>query len=296
MKFVITGSIGNISKPLGKMLIGADHDVSIITSNIEKIREIENLGAKALVGSVADETFLTNAFQGADAIYTMIPPKMDAVDWKQFIYQIADTYANAIIASGVKRIVNLSSIGAHLATGAGLISVYHHCEQKLNKLGSVEITHLRPGSFYYNFFGNVNMIKHMGVIGNNYAVPALPLTHPMDIASAAFDELSATSRSGKNVRYVVSDELSTDEIARILGTAVGKPELQWIRFSDEDALNGMIQAGLSPDVSKKLVEMGQAVQRGDSVSDYNLNKPKLSPSKFVDFANQEFAPAYKTVQ
>ena len=295
MKFVITGSTGNISKTLSEKLIDAGHDVSVITSSKEKIKDIEALGATALVGSVEDESFLTSAFVGADAVYTMIPPKTDSINWQAFIHHVGNTYVKAIIASGVKRVVNLSSIGAHLASGGGLTSLYHYCEQELNKLEGVAVTHLRPGSFYYNFFGNIGMIKHMGIIGNNYADQVLPLTHPRDIAAAAFQEL-VTYSTGINIRYVVSDELSTSEIAKILGGAIGKPDLQWIKFEDEDALNGMIQAGLSPDVSKNLVEMGQAVQRGDSVSDYKLHKPVLGESKFEDFANNEFAPAYNNAQ
>ncbi len=292
MKYIITGSTGNISKPLTAMLLKAGHQVSVITSNIEKEKEIEATGAKALIGSVEDAAFLTTAFQGADAVYTMIPPKMDAPDWKDFIYRVGDSYTTAIKSSGIKKAVNLSSIGAHLATGGGLTSLYYHVEQELNKLENLNLVHLRPGSFYYNFFGNIGMIKHMGIIGNNYADRVVPLTHPKDIAAAAFEELTDLQSPGRKVRYVVSDELSTDEIARVLGEAIGKPGLPWVKFKDEDALNGMIQAGLTPDVAKKLVEMGQAVQSGESVADYILHKPVFSPTRLEEFA-KEFAIAYE---
>jgi uncharacterized protein YbjT (DUF2867 family) len=291
MKFIITGSTGNISKPLSTLLIEAGNEVSIITSNKEKTNEIEGLGAKALVGSVEDADFLTEAFQGADAVYTMIPPNMESANWQAFIYGVGDNYAKAIKAAGIKKAVNLSSIGAHLPQGGGLTSLYYHVEQELNKLDNAAIVHLRPGSFYYNFFGNIDMIKHMGVIGNNYTADILPLTHPKDIATAAFEELSALNFTAKRVRYVVSDELSTDEIAKTLGEAIGKPGLQWVKFADGDVLNGMLQAGLTPDVAEKLVEMGQGVQNGNGLADYFQHKPMLSPNKFKAFA-QEFAAAY----
>ena len=98
----------------------------------------------------------------------MIPPKMDAENWKEYIYHVGDNYVKAIQASGVKKVVNLSSIGAHIDKDGGLLSLYNHVQQEFNKLTDVDVVHLRPGSFYNNFFGNIGMIKHMGIIGNNY--------------------------------------------------------------------------------------------------------------------------------
>ena len=63
MKITITGSLGNISKPLAKQLIGAGHQVTIISSKADKKAEIEALGATAAIGLVSDAAFLTKALQ-----------------------------------------------------------------------------------------------------------------------------------------------------------------------------------------------------------------------------------------
>ena len=63
--YVITGSIGHISKPIIEGLVKAGNTVRVITSNSERTAEIEKLGARALVGKVQDATFITNAFNGA---------------------------------------------------------------------------------------------------------------------------------------------------------------------------------------------------------------------------------------
>src|SRR5580658_2402046 len=67
MKITVTGSLGNISKPLAKQLIAAGHQVTIVSSNADKTADIEALGATAAIGSIADTVFLTKAFTGADA-------------------------------------------------------------------------------------------------------------------------------------------------------------------------------------------------------------------------------------
>ncbi len=60
MKIIITGSLGNISKPLSQELVAKRHDVTIISSKADRQQEIEALGAKAAVGSVEDVGFLKN--------------------------------------------------------------------------------------------------------------------------------------------------------------------------------------------------------------------------------------------
>jgi uncharacterized protein YbjT (DUF2867 family) len=58
MKITITGSLGNISKPLTKELVQKGHTVTVISSNAERQKEIEALGAKAAIGSMGDVNFL----------------------------------------------------------------------------------------------------------------------------------------------------------------------------------------------------------------------------------------------
>ena len=62
MKYVVTGSLGHISKPLTESLVKAGHQVTVVTSKQENAAKIEALGAHAAVGSVEDVAFLTNTF------------------------------------------------------------------------------------------------------------------------------------------------------------------------------------------------------------------------------------------
>ncbi|MBA4196047.1 MAG: NAD-dependent dehydratase [Chitinophaga sp.] len=286
MKYVITGSIGHISKPITENLVKAGHDVTVITSKEANKAAVEALGAKAAIGSVEDVTFLTNTFTGADAVYTMVPPNFAATAWKEWIAGIGNNYATAIKNAGVKKVVNLSSVGAHLAEGCGPVSGVHFVEKALNALDGVDVKHLRPAFFYYNFFANIGMIQHMNIIGGNYGGTdtLLVLVEPYDIAEVATEELLNLNFTGSSIRYIASDERTTGDVAKVLGAAIGKPELPWIGFSDEDALNGMKQAGLSEEVAKNYVEMGATLRNGTMIEDYLKHKPVLSQTKLEDFA------------
>lgn len=294
MKITITGSLGNISKPLAETLIKAGHEVTIISSDENKKAAIETLGAKAAIGSVEDGDFLTETFSGKDAIYTMVPPNYGARDVRGFIAGVGKKYAAAIKASGVEKVVNLSSIGAHLDGGTGPIAGLHDTETAYAELDGVAVKHLRPAYFYINFLANIDMVKHAGILGSNYsAATPVVLVHPLDIAAAAAEEFE-NGFSGQSIRYVASDESTAGEVAKVLGAAVGKPELPWVEFSDADALQGMIAAGLPEPMAKSYVEMGDAARSQKLYGHYFDNRPaSFGKIKLADFA-EEFAKAYNS--
>ncbi|HEU4901751.1 MAG TPA: NAD(P)H-binding protein [Flavisolibacter sp.] len=294
MKYVITGGAGNISKPLAEKLIAAGHEVTIVGRNPQHLKPLTDKGASAAIGSVEDVAFLTQTFTGADAVYTMVPPTMTAPDWKAYIGQIGKNYAAAIKAAGVKYVVNLSSIGAHMPEGAGPVSGLYRGEQALNELADVNIVHLRPSYFYTNLLANIPMVKGMNILGSNIskATDKIILTHPDDIADVAADELLNLRFTGHSVRNIASDERTGVEVAKALGAAVGKPDLPYVEFNDDDTLNGLKSAGLPEEVAKNYTEMGHALRTGAMVEDYYKNPPpQLGKTKLEAFARQ-FAAAY----
>ncbi len=291
MKYAITGSLGNISKPIAESLLKAGHEVTIITSNHKNESAIKTLGAKPAVGWLEDVKFLNETFKDHDAVYTMIPPKYDADNWKSWIVGIGKNYATAIKDAGIEYVVNLSSWGAHMPDGAGPISGLHYVEAALNELEEVSVIHLRPGSFYTNLFAQISMIKNAGIMGANYGEDAIGMVHPKDIAKVAAEELLNMKFSGKSVRYIAGDEKTGADTAKVLGDAINKPGLQWIVFSDEQFYDGAIKAGLPEEVAKNYTEMGKALRTGEIGEDYNKHKPKLSDIRLEDFA-KEFEGAF----
>jgi len=297
MKITLTGSLGNISKPLAEILTSAGHEVTIISSNSSKKTEIEALGAKAAIGSIGDIPFLTKSFKGADVVYTMVPYNFEVHNYRQYVAGIGNNYAAAIKASGVKRVVNLSSIGAHLENGTGPITGLHDVEQILNQLDNVAVKHLRPAIFYVNFFFDIALIKSQNIMGNNYGKETrLVLVHPRDIAVVAASELQQ-SFTGKSCRYVASEERNIADIVKILGSAIGKPELPWVQFTNEQTFAGMTASGIMPPTIANLyVELGTAIDKGILWEDYDKNKPETAGKiKLVDFAKETFAPAYNSL-
>jgi len=292
MKIIVTGSLGHIGKPLTEELVQKGHTVKVVSSKPEKQKNIEALGATAAIGKVEDPDFLTNIFTGADIAYTMLPPANSYFDpnfdLMKYTRSIGNNYAKAIQQSGVKRVIHLSSIGAHLEKGSGLILYHRVAEDILNKLSDVDITFMRPVGFYYNLYSFLSVIKNQGFIAANYgADDNLVWVSPIDIANAIGKEIETPAVSRKII-YVASDELTGNETATILGTAIGKPDLKWILLSNEQWQSGLEAAGMNPAIAGGFIEMFAAQHSGLLMEDYYRNRPVPGKVKMKDFA-KEFA-------
>lgn len=297
MKIVITGSLGNISKPLTTELIKKGHLVTVISSSPERKQEIEALGATAAIGTMENVDFLSEAFKQADVVYCMITNDNKLFfdpnfDLEEYYSQIGNNYKRAIEVSGVKRVIYLSTNGAHTNVGNGNLRIHYNVENILRQLpNNVSITFIRAGGFYYHLLSFIPVIKTKDIIESNYGGNDVVLwVSPLDIATSIAEEIEAAS-TGRNIRYVVSDELSGNDVAGILGESIGKPDLKWELISDEQVLDGMIKIGMNPDIAKGFVEMFSSIHTGELYVEYYRNRPVLGKTKVKDFAAQ-FAKAY----
>jgi len=298
MNIVITGSLGNIGKPLTAELVQKGHSVTVISSKSERQKDIEALGAKATIGSMTDADFLTETFKEADIVYLMeawegIGSIFDKdVDFIAGFHTIGNNYKQAVLASGVKNIVHLSSIGAHGATGYGTLSVHYDVEAILKQLpDDVSIKFMRPVGFYTNLFRSMQNIKEKGAIISNYGGDKKePWVSPLDIASAIVEEMELPF-DGRKISYIASDEVSPNEVAKILGKAIGNPDLKWLEISDEQMLEGMLAMGVNTKIANGMVAMQASQRSGLLFEDFYRNKPTLGKVKLTDFAKQ-FALAY----
>lgn len=296
MKIVLTGGAGHITAPAATALLAKGHAVTVIGRNAANLQNLVHAGAVAAVGHAEDPEFLTAAFQGADAVYLMIPPAASpAGSWRDSQDRITEAYREALVNSGVQRVVALSSIGAHLGGGTGPVDGVAWLEQQLSTLSHLDYTFLRPSFFYYNLFSQIPLIRSAGIMGGNYmgGDEPLVLTHTSDIASVLVEELESRSKAGMPVRYIAGDERPTSEIAAVLGAAIGQPGLSWVEFSDEQAMQGMLQAGLPATLAEGYTQLGRALRSGKLQEDYWKNPPEKGRIRLTDFAS-EFRAAFET--
>ena len=297
MKIVVTGSLGNISKPLTQELVQKGHLVTVISSKSERQADIEAIGANAAIGSMEDVDFLTSTFKSADIVYCMATNDMNvffdhSFDIYAYYNQIGKNYQKAIAQSGVKRVIYLSTIGGHTDKGNGILRFHFDVEGILNQLpNDVSIKFMRPVGFYTNILREMQTIKAQSVIIQNYGGDDKePWVSPFDIASAIAEEMEKPF-DGRTIRYVASEEISPNEIAKILGKAIGDNNLKWQVMSDEELYNAWLAIGFNPQIAQGYIEMKAAQGTKVLYEDYYKNRPILGKTKFADFA-KDFVKVY----
>ena len=291
--FVITGATGNIGKRVAETLLAEDKDVRVIGRSAERLKELADKGAQAAVGSLEDEAFLTEAFNGATVVFAMIPPDLKAENLRKHQNRVGEAIANALTKAGVKYVVNLSSLGAHLPEKTGPVTGLYDQEQRLNKLEGVNVLHLRPTFFMENLLGYIPLVKAMGVNGSAMKgdIP-VPMIATKDIARVAADHLLKLDFSGHTFEELLGQrDVSMEEATRILGKAAGI-DLEYAQFPYEEAEIGMASAGLSRDMARSYVELQRCVNEGLAITDAARTEENTTETPIEEFA-QTWAQVYK---
>ena len=288
----VMGATGHTGKKITEALLEAGEKVRALGRSESKLAELKSAGAEVLAGDATDAAFLAEAFRGADAVYTLLPTDPSAPDYRAEQDRQGEAIVKAIRESGVPFVVALSSAGADLSEGAGVIAGLHAQEERLKRLEGTNVLLLRPVSFFENFYGTLGLIKHEGINGGSVAADlAVPMVATRDIADAAAQALRARDWEGVVVRELLGPrDLSYAEATRIIGERIGKPDLPYVQFSYADEAKALVAAGLSESFANLYVEMTRAFNEGRVKP--RRTPENTTPTRFEDFAG-ELVSAYE---
>lgn len=290
--FVITGATGNIGSKTADILLDRGEKVRVVGRSAERLRRFVDRGAEAAVGSLKDTAFVTRAFDGADGVFAMIPPDYAAPDLRAFQNEIGASLATAIAKAGVGYVVNLSSQGADLPGGTGPIMGLRDQEERLNRLEGPDIIHLRPAYFMENLLMNIPLINRLGVAASAIREDLkFAMIATRDIAAVVADLLIKRDFEGTSVRDLLGRrDVSLDEAFSIIGTAIARPGLKYVRLSYDEAATGLREMGISSDVARLFVEMSRALNGGL----FGVGRPR-TPENTTPTSIEEFSLTFAEV-
>lgn len=293
--FVICGATGNVGSRIAEALLAAGTPVRVIGRERVRLGPLAAKGAEAWPGDLGETRFLAKVFAGARAVFAMIPPKHDAPDVRAYQNRIGETLASALSGARVPRVVTLSSVGAHLSEGTGPIVGLHDLETRLNGLQDAAVVHLRPGYFMENHLWSIPVIRAQGMNGSPVRPDvAIPMVATRDIADDAARLLLEGTFIGRSVRYLLGPrDLTLPEATRVLGEAIGKPDLKYVQFPEEEARKGMAAIGMSRSVADAMIEMERAFNAGTIRATQERNAENTTKTTLEEFARTVFARAYQ---
>jgi uncharacterized protein YbjT (DUF2867 family) len=292
--FVVTAATGQIGRRVALSLLAAGQTVRALTRDAGKAKDLAAAGATVLVGQPEDRRYLEAALNGADAVFALIPPHYGADDMRAYQNVVGTALAEAIAASGVRKVVNLSSVGAQHAERVGPIKGLHDQEQRLNRLPGVDVVHLRPTYFMENILFAAGVIKEMGLVGTPLRPDVkFPQIATADIAAAATQALLGLDFRGKSVRELLGErDVSMTDVTAAVAEAIGKPELKYAQFPYDAARDAMVGSGMSPDAAAQMVELYAAINDGVFGPERLRSAESTTPTSIESLA-RELAPVLK---
>lgn len=284
--YVITGATGNTGKVIASTLLEAGKKVRIIGRDAEKAKELTDKGAELFQGSTDDIELLKKAFDGATAVYAMLPMNMQAEDYTSYQLKHANAIAEAMKACKVKYMVSLSSQGAHLESGSGVILGLHKMEELFNKIEGLNTLHLRPCYFMENTLGMVGLIKESGIMGSPIKGNlSMPVIATKDIADYGAKRLLSLDFEGNNYQDLLgARNVTYAEIAKVYGAAISKSDLNYVEFPYEDFKSAFMRMGASESVADKMNEFLERVNTGE-VFIAERNEANTTPTTIEEFSH-----------
>ena len=293
--YVVLGASGNTGHVVANNLLAAGQKVRVVGRNSAHLQPLATQGAETFIADVTDAAALAKAFHQADAAYVMIPPNPASTDPLGYSSRVSDGIAAAVQNAGTKNVVALSSIGADKANGTGPVLGLHNLEQKLNQISSANVLHLRAGYFMENTLPQANAIRQAGsVVAPLRPDLRLSLIATRDIGAAATQALLDPTVHGKQTRELLGQrDLTYTEVAAIIGKAIGKPDLKYVRVPDDQFRAALVQMGMSDQFSALLLEMIGALNSGHMRALEPRASQNTTPTTFETFVADSFVPAYQ---
>ena len=293
--YVITGATGHTGRVAAEKLLATGAKVRVIGRDAKRLEQFSREGAEAVVADMTDAAALEKACSGARAVYAVMPPNVSAPDVRAYQEQVTDSLAAAIRKNGVGYAVALSSTGADKTYGTGPVMGVHGLEKKLGSIDGLNVLSLRCGYFMENLLPQVGIVQSLGFMAGPVRpdVP-LPMIATSDIGETAAESLAKLDFVGKQTRELLgARHVTYTEAARIIGAAIGKPDLTYRQVPASVLKPAMMQMGMSSNMVDLLLEMSDALNTGHMKSQEPRSARNTTATTLETFVAEVFAPAYR---
>jgi uncharacterized protein YbjT (DUF2867 family) len=292
MKIAVVTPTGHVGSALVDFLLdfGGEVKVKLLGRRPEKLKPFIERGADIAIGSQDDADYLVKATRDVDSLFWATPPGYGSDDVRAFQNRLGKAAATAIRTNNISRVVNLSSIGAHLDSGVGPINGLHDVEGHLDAVAA-NITHLRPGFFFENLLWQLDPIKKWGRI-------SLPISgsrrYPMiatrDIGRVAADRLVSRNWSGHCIRELHGPaDLSFDTVTSVLSRVLGR-EIVYVKCDRDKFRKILLESAMSENAVDMMLEMYDAVDSGRLRGNEPRSDKTTTPTTLEEFAREIMLP------
>lgn len=291
---VITGASGRTGKRAAEVLLEKGEKVRVIGRDENKLSSLAKLGAEPVVARIENVPQLTSAFEGADAVYLVLPEDLSQPDLRAHQDRISDCYSAAVAEARVPFVVNLSSMGAQHAAGTGPIVGLRNQERKLNEISGLNVLHMRAAYFMDNLFMSMGPLRETGTLpGGTPGDVKMPWIATRDIGAYAANRLAARDFSGSSVHELHGQrDISMNEAAAVVGKSIGRTDIKYAQIPVPVLGAALVQMGLPAKTADLIAEMWNGANAGLMQPLEQRSARNTTPTSIEAFVAEVFAPAF----
>ncbi len=292
---VVTTPTGQIGARLVQELLNAGETLRLIARDVARLPHAVRDRVEVVEGSHGDAAVVDRAFEGADALFWVVPPNPKAASLKAAYLDFSRPACAAVQRFGVDHVVDVSALGAdsRWRDHAGLMTVAYHMDDMFATAAAAHRALAMP-SFMDNMLMQLQPIREQGMFfgpldGDLKATSCAT----RDIAAAAARLLTDRSWSGQGTVPVLGPEdLSPNDMAATMSDVLGKPvRYQQVPF---DAFEAQLRGqGMSDAFVRGFVEMMRV--KAEGVDTAQPRTPEgTTPTTFRRWCEEELKPALNT--
>lgn len=253
----IIGATGNVGSEIVEIL-GSQSEEIVALSRSERPKDGQILWRKA---DLWNPEQLKEALLGVEMVYFMIPLDPSWSDFYGKIQSAIDVFLSVAKELGVKRVVSLSSLGAHRKESIGMFHMARIIEERLSGQ-SFEVTFVRPAEFMENWRHSVDAVKFGGVLPN-YHLPPERKFHQVsvkDVASVCAEAIKGDRN--ERIIHITGPELYSAEDARKAFAEKFQRPVEFATPPRETWDSEFQKYGMSSTYAKELAELYDAINAG----------------------------------
>jgi uncharacterized protein YbjT (DUF2867 family) len=295
MRILVTTPTGNIGSRIVHQLLDSGHSITLLARDPSRLSESVRGKTTVIQGSLDDASSLRAALAGANAAFFLIPPPgPNVTHWRRWQESLGETFAAAAKASGVSRVVFLSSTGAQ-HDDLGAISGLGIVERTL-KAALPNVVAVRAGYFMENSFGSLPTIASQGAF---YGVAGADVQQQVvatqDIGDIAARWLVDDAWTGHQVVGAHGPTtISANESAAVFSDVLGRP-VRYVQIPAPALREALLAAGFPELLASGYEQMMGGMSAHFDAGDFS-DEPQSAASagavSFREFTEKTLKPAF----
>ncbi|UXA18827.1 NAD(P)H-binding protein [Mycobacterium sp. SMC-4] len=286
----VTAPTSTVGRQVVDRLVSHTVPVRVVARHPDRLDSRVRDQVQVVEGSHADPEVVASAFDGADAVFWLVPPDPHADDVTAAYVDFTRPAAQAFRTYNVDRVVGVSALGRGGPANSGLVAASLAMDDLIADSG-VNYRALAMPSFMDNLLRQADAIKNRGVFFQPIdGDRPMPTCATRDIADAAVTLLLDESWTGvAEVPVLGPEDLSFTEMAEIMSEVLGWP-VRFQRIDNAAYQAQLVNNGMSEAMAQGMLDMH--IAKNDGLDNAEPRTPEAStPTTFRQWCESVLVPA-----